>query len=274
MRLKKGEAMSDRTVKKVVSMRLWFKLLMLAGFGASTFLMILLTGGILKNLGRAKELGNFIPALVILVVIDLVLILLGWILPYYVLKQFPKIKYYDDGVEIGKKEKILYKDMEYFFIPHPAYQNQFLQIIYKNKNDEWNFLSGTAYPKKSFDLWQQDFLEVNYPRYMKKLENGETAEFLFKDPKKSIFAFGVKKQIAKKLEIALKLRINKESLTLENEEYKWAEYKITANFGRILIEDKAGNKILSLSNKSMLHNPNLVEALIKAIGGYDEYSKK
>ena len=64
---------------------------------------------------------------------------------------------------------------------------------------------------------------------------------------------------AKKLEQALKIKVTREALTLDNEVYNWNDYNISTMAGRINITDKAGNKILHLSDKALIHNTNLLE---------------
>ena len=101
---------------------------------------------------------------------------------------------------------------------------------------------------------------------MRKIEKGEPVEFLFNNPKKSVMALAPKKYIAKKLEQALRIKVTREALALDNEVYNWNDYNISTMAGRINITDKAGNKILHLSDKALIHNTNLLETIINTFG--------
>ena len=94
--------------------------------------------------------------------------------------------------------------MDYFFIPGLVKGKEFLEIRYTNNEGEWKAIPGQGYPTNGFDLFQQDFVNLNYPKAMKCLENNEKIEFLFNDPKKKIIAFG-RKNYMKKMCIPLKL---------------------------------------------------------------------
>ena len=64
----------------------------------------------------------------------------------------------------------------------------------------------------------------------------------------------------------MKIKVSRESLTLDNEVYNWNDYNISTMAGRINITDKAGNKILYLSDKALIHNTNLLETIINTFG--------
>ena len=187
-------------------------------------------------------------------------------MPYFIIRKYEKISFYEDGFAIGKNEKILYENLEYFFIPNVMRPNTFLGIWYKDNNGTWKNIAAAGYPSNAFDLFQQDFVKINYPKAMRKIENGEPVEFLFNNPKKSVMALAPKKYISKKLEQALKIKVTREALTLDNEVYNWNDYNISTMAGRINITDKAGNKILHLSDKALIHNTNLLETIINTFG--------
>ncbi|MFC2295571.1 MAG: hypothetical protein ACFNJI_08550 [Leptotrichia hongkongensis] len=46
-------------------------------------------------------------------------------------------------------------------------------------------------------------------------------------------------------------------MALDNEVYNWNDYDISTIAERINIIDKDGNKILDLSDKTLIHNTNL-----------------
>lgn len=55
-------------------------------------------------------------------------------------------------------------------------------------------------------------------------------------------------------------------MALDNEVYNWNDYDISTIAERINIIDKDGNKILDLSDKTLIHNTNLWEAIINIFG--------
>ena len=114
-------------------------------------------------------------------------------------------------------------------------------------------------------MFQQDFVNINYPKAMKCLENGEKIEFLFNDPKAKLTSFGMKKFMKKKLEQAMKIIVTRESITFDNEVYEWDKYKIFVNLGNIIVKEQDGTNILSLGPHALIHRPNLLEALIETL---------
>lgn len=252
--------------KKTVGMKLYLKLITLANFLLFNFFLIMFTIFFVQNLPRAAENGTLVGAVIAMILVDLFLIIFAYVLPYFIMKKYVKISFYEDGFAIGKNEKILYENLEYFFVPNVMRPNTFLGIWYKDNNDTWKNLAAAGYSTNAFDLFQQDFVKINYPKAMKKIENGEAVEFLFNNTRKPIMAIGPKKYIAKKLEQALKIKVTREALALDNEVYNWNDYDISTRFGAINIKDKAGNKILHLSPKTLIHNTNLLETIINTLG--------
>ncbi len=167
-------------------------------------------------------------------------ILLFLLLPYILLKTFPKFYFYDEGFTRGKNGAfIYYEKMDYFFIPGLVKGKEFLEIRYTNNN---------------------------YPKAMKCLENNEKIEFLFNDPKKKIIAFGRKNYMKKKLEQAMKIIVTRESITFDNEVYEWDKYKIFVNLGNIIVKEQDGTNILSLGPTALIHRPNLLEVIVSTLG--------
>ena len=194
-------------------------------------------------------------------------ILLFLLLPYILLKTFPKFYFYDEGFTRGKNGAfIYYEKMDYFFIPGLVKGKEFLEIRYTNNEGEWKAIPGQGYPTNGFDLFQQDFVNLNYPKAMKCLENNEKIEFLFNDPKKKIIAFGRKNYMKKKLEQAIKIIVTRESITFDNEVYEWDKYKIFVNLGNIIVKEQDGTNILSLGPTALIHRPNLLEVIVSTLG--------
>ena len=156
--------------------------------------------------------------------------------------------------------------MDYFFIPGLVKGKEFLEIRYTNNEGEWKAIPGQGYPTNGFDLFQQDFVNINYPKAMKRLENNEKLEFLFNDPKKKIIAFGRKNYMKKKLEQAMKIKVTRESITFDNEVYEWDKYKIFVNLGNIIVREQDGTNILSLGPTALIHRPNLLELIVSTLG--------
>ena len=202
-----------------------------------------------------------------IVVINFFLILFAFIIPYFVAKLYPKIYFYDEGFTRGKNGAfIYYEKMDYFFVPGLVKGKEFLEIRYTNNEGEWKAIPGQGYPTNGFDLFQQDFVNINYPKAMKCLENGEKIEFLFNDPKKKIIAFGRKNYMKKKLEQAMKIIVTRESITFDNEVYEWDKYKIFVNLGNIIVKEQDGTNILSLGPTALIHRPNLLEVIVSTLG--------
>lgn len=252
--------------KKTVGMKLYLKIITLANFLLFNFFLIMFTIFFMKNFGRAAERGTLGNAVMAIVLVDLLLIIFAYVLPYFIIKKYVKIFFYENGFSIGKNEKILYENLEYFFIPNVMRPNTFLGIWYKDNSGTWKNIAAAGYPTNAFDLFQQDFVKINYPKAMKKIENGEAVEFLFNNTRKPIMALAPKKYIAKKLEQALIIKVTREALTLDNEVYSWNEYNISTSYGAINIKDRDGNKILHLSTKALIHNTNLLETIINTFG--------
>ena len=202
-----------------------------------------------------------------IVVINFFLILFAFIIPYFVAKLYPKIYFYDEGFTCGKNGAfIYYEKMDYFFIPGLIKGKTFLEIRYTNNEGEWKAIQGQPYPSNGFNLFQQDFVNVNYPKAMKCLENNEKIEFLFNDPKKKIRAFGRKNYMKKKLEQAMKITVTRESITFDDETYEWDKYKIFISLGSIVVQEKDGTPILVLGGNALIHRINLLEAIINTFG--------
>lgn len=257
--------MSYQKPKKIVGMKVYLKLIVLANFLLFNFFIIGMTSFFVKNFGRAAERGTLVQAVIAMALMDIFFIIFAYVLPYFIIKRYSKISFYEDGFAFGKNEKILYENLEYFFVPNTMRVNTFLAIWYKDNNGTWKNIAAPGYPTNAFDLFQQDFVKINYPKAMKKIENGETVEFLFNNPKKLIMTLMPKKYIVKKLEQALKIKVTRESLILDTEVYNWNDYNISTMAGAINI-NRDGNKVLHLSDRALIHNTNVLEAIINTFG--------
>ena len=169
---------------------------------------------------------------------------------------------------VKKNGKIFYEKLDYFFIPAYNRVNSFMAIRYTDNEGNWvkKAIPAINYARHSFDLFQQDFVNINFPKAMKKLENNEIIEFLFNDPKKRLMAWGSKKYMQKKLEQALKIKVTRESITFDDETYEWDKYKIFTSLGSITVQEKDGTPILVLGGNALIHRINLLEAIINTFG--------
>lgn len=140
--------------------------------------------------------------------------------------------------------------------------NTFLAIWYKKSDGTWKNIPAMGYPRKGFELFQQDFVNANFLDAIQKIENGETLEFSYNDPKKLILKLGAKKYIKAKLEQALTMKISKEALILNNKEYPWDAYNIEGKNGYLFVKDKNNQEIITLPPRALIHKENLVMALI------------
>ena len=251
--------------KKVVGRNLRFNLLLFSCLALGCYGLFATNKFFLRDFERGYSVtGN--KYIFGIFVVNFFLILFTFLIPYFVLKLYPKIYFYDEGFTRGKNgEFIYYEKMDYFFIPGLVKGKDFLEIRYTNNEGEWKAIPGQGYPTNGFDLFQQDFVNVNYPKAMKCLENNEKIEFLFNDPKKKIIAFGRKNYMKKKLEQAMKIIVTRESITFDNEVYEWDKYKIFVNLGNIIVQEEDGTNILSLGAHALIHRPNLLEALIETL---------
>lgn len=257
---------SEAKIKQIEGKRLYIKILILGCFSLFTFFLLRLVIFYIRDFQRGYSAVG-IKYLIFVLISILILAFLAFGLPYLLYRLYPNIYYFDDGFRIGKNgEKILYKNLDYFFTPAPNKTNSFIDIKFKYNNNPWQFIPATGYSPNSFNLFQKDFVDANYSEAMKKIENGETMEFLFNNPKKPILGLGKKRYVEKKLEQALKIKISKESIIFDNEKYDWDKYKIFASAGSIIVQDKAGNTILSLGQKALIHRVNLLEAIINSLG--------
>ncbi len=252
--------------KKVVGRNLRFNLLLFSCLALGCYGLFATNKFFLRDFERGYSVtGN--KYIFGIVVVNFFLLLFTLVIPYFVLKLYPKIYYYDEGFRVGKNgEFIYYEKMDYFFIPGLVKGKEFLEIRYTNNEGEWKAIPGQGYPTNGFDLFQQDFVNINYPKAMKCLENNEKIEFLFNDPKKKIIAFGRKNYMKKKLEQAMKIIVTRESITFDNEVYEWDKYKIFVNLGNIIVKEQDGTNILSLGPTALIHRPNLLEVIVSTLG--------
>ena len=205
--------------------------------------------------------------LMLVIIAEIVLIFCAFILPYLLMKLYPNIYYYDDGFQVGKKNgKIFYEKLDYFFIPAYNKVNSIMAIKYTVNEGNWKAIPAINYARNSFDLFQQDFVNINFPKAIKKLENNEVIEFLFNDPKKRLMAWGSKKYMQKKLEQALKIRVTRESISFDDETYEWDKYKIFTSLGSVVVQEKDGAPILVLGGNALIHRVNLLHAIINTFG--------
>ena len=254
--------------KKVVGMKLIGKILILSCFLLFTFFLFSVTKFFIKDFERGYSAtgGKY---LMLVIIAEIVLIFCAFILPYLLMKVYPNIYYYDDGFQVGKKNpKIFYEKLDYFFIPAYNRVNSFMAIRYTDNEGNWlkKAIPAINYASNSFDLFQQDFVNVNFPKAMRKLENNEIIEFLFNDPKKRLMAWGSKKYMQKKLEQALKIKVTRESITFDDETYEWDKYKIFISLGSIVVQEKDGTPILVLGGNALIHRINLLEAIFNTFG--------
>lgn len=252
--------------KKAVGMKFILKFIMLVFFLLFSFFLFSLTKFFIKDFNRGY-LTSGTTYVIFVIIAEIVLISLTFGLPYLLMKLYPKIYYYDDGFQVGKKNgKIFYEKLDYFFIPAYNRINSFMAIKYTDNEGNWKAIPAINYARNSFELFQQDFVNVNFPKAMRKLENNEVIEFLFNDPKKRLMAWGSKKYMKKKLEQALKIKVTRESITFDDETYEWDKYKIFISLGSITVQEKDGAPILVLGGNALVHRVNLLEAIINTFG--------
>ena len=252
--------------KKVVGMKFILKFIMLVFFLLFSFFLFSLTKFFIKDFNRGYSASGT-TYVICVIIAEIVLISVTFGLSYLLMKLYPKIYYYDDGFQVGKKNgKIFYEKLDYFFIPAYNRINSFMAIKYTDNEGNWKAIPAINYARNSFELFQQDFVNVNFPKAIKKLENNEVIEFLFNDPKKRLMAWGSKKYMKKKLEQALKIKVTRESITFDDETYEWDKYKIFISLGSITVQEKDGTPILVLGGNALVHRVNLLEAIINTFG--------
>ena len=257
--------------KKSYGLKLSLKIIAIMCFLLFNGFLFAFTKFFLKNTDKISKNGNYNMALLILIVGDIFLILFAYVLPYYLFKMYPKLFYFDDGVIIGKNgdDKILYKDLDYFFIPNPLNPIEILAIWYK-RNDKWKSLSGNGYPRPAFRPWQDDFVNVNYPIYMQKILGGETVEFIYHDPKNNKFNL---KSVRKILEQSSKIEITKDYFKVDGKAYKWNEYDIIDKIGNVVVKNSQGKAVFKLPQKAYIHKVNLLESIVFALNSGIEGNK-
>lgn len=254
--------------KKVAGMKFITKFMILVFFLLFSFFLFSITKFFIKDFDRGYSASGT-SYLMFVIIAEIVLIFFTFGLPYLLIKLYPKIYYYDDGFQVGKKNpKIYYEKLDYFFIPAYNRVNSFMAIRYTDNEGNWvkKAIPAINYASHSFDLFQQDFVNVNFPKAMRKLENNEVIEFLFNDPKKRIMAWGSRKYMKKKLDNALKIKITRESITFNDKTYEWDKYKIFISLGSIVVQEKDGSPILVLGGNALIHRINLLEAIINTFG--------
>lgn len=254
--------------KKVAGMKFITKFMILVFFLLFSFFLFSITKFFIKDFDRGYSASGR-SYLMFVIIAEIVLIFFTFGLPYLLIKLYPKIYYYDDGFQVGKKNpKIYYEKLDYFFIPAYNRVNSFMAIRYTDNEGNWvkKAIPAINYASHSFDLFQQDFVNVNFPKAMRKLENNEVIEFLFNDPKKRIMAWGSRKYMKKKLDNALKIKVTRESITFDDETYEWDKYKIFLSLGSITVQEKDGAPILVLGGNALVHRVNLLEAIINTFG--------
>ena len=254
--------------KKVAGMKFITKFMILVFFLLFSFFLFSITKFFIKDFDRGYSASGR-SYLMFVIIAEIVLIFFTFVLPYLLIKLYPKIYYYDDGFQVGKKNpKIYYEKLDYFFIPAYNRVNSFMAIRYTDNEGNWvkKAIPAINYASHSFDLFQQDFVNVNFPKAMRKLENNEVIEFLFNDPKKRIMAWGSRKYMKKKLDNALKIKVTRESITFDDETYEWDKYKIFVSLGAITVQEKDGSPILVLGGNALIHRTNLLEAIINTFG--------
>lgn len=142
--------MSYEQPKKIVGMKLYLKILTLANFLLFNLFLIVFIKLFVKNLSDAAERGKLLGAIIAITLIGLFLIIFAYVLPYFTIRKYEKISFYEDGFAIGKNEKILYENLEYFFIPNIMRPNTFLGIWYKDNNGTWKNIAAAGYPSNAF----------------------------------------------------------------------------------------------------------------------------
>ena len=152
--------------KKVVGMKLIGKILILSCFLLFTFFLFSVTKFFIKDFERGYSAtgGKY---LMLVIIAEIVLIFCAFILPYLLMKLYPNIYYYDDGFQVGKKNgKIFYEKLDYFFIPAYNRVNSFMAIRYTDNEGNWKTIPAVNYASNSFELFQQDFVNVNFPKVL------------------------------------------------------------------------------------------------------------
>ncbi len=221
--------------------------------------------GMVTQYIRSINQGSIQPSgVVIIPIITLALFLLFVGIGIFSLKMAKNIYFYDDGFIHGKNgEKILYKDLHYFFVPGLK-PNTFQAIFYQAADGEYQSIIGNYYPVKGFSQFQEDIVKVTYPSAMENINSGGAEEFSFLSPRKNLLALGRKKvseKAKKAMSEADKIKITREYMSIADEIYRWDQYRISRKFGNIVIEGLNGEKIARLP-RLRIDRPNLLEALI------------
>ncbi|WP_227989882.1 hypothetical protein [Streptococcus ruminantium] len=77
------------------------------------------------------------------------------------------------------------------------------------------------------------------------------------------------KNLEKKLENGIKIKVNTESITFDDEVYNWADYTIISDYvGLVVVLDSETNKkIMSFNQKYLVEQPHILTGLVNILGG-------
>ena len=211
-------------------------------------------------------------AVLVLGLIGFAIILSAVIGPIMLLwKVTPPLRFYEDGFVKGSQEKILYKDLVYFYVYGQGGYDYALRgvqfMYYKDARGKWKRFPWMQYSKSAFKSFQDFYMEAALPQAINRIENGESLNFSFLDPFKRT-PFTTKKLLNHYEKKALILTVNKEGVALDDEFYPFKRYQaFFMNNGKITngalnIQSKKGEVIAVLNDKAFLQNSNLVNGLL------------
>ncbi|MBP2622910.1 SLC41A family transporter [Streptococcus oricebi] len=255
---------NEKPKKLVRPLKIMFLNLILVS--VCSFLLVSFILFALKQYKVVTELGTTGPFILIVICVILLLAFFGYLMPYFFWRLYPSLYFYDDGFRVNKGPLLSYQNLEYFFGPVKGQVNRFMFVWYKDEDGEWQKIPAMGYSRRSFDGFQQDFVEATYPEAMEALAAGQELKFRFKDPKKNINSLS-KKRMFEKLELAaMTIKLTKDSISVDDEVYDFDQYQVGYELGCLKIWDKTGKLILFLSNQALIHRVNLLAALVISLG--------
>ncbi|WP_227990319.1 MULTISPECIES: hypothetical protein [Streptococcus] len=253
--------MSETTLKGTARRALytmlasWGNIILFTGFA------FFLTKFILGQVGTGRG-GSDGTKILIAIGVFLFCMLLAS-LGLYTLKSSQTIYYFKDGFTIGKNgEKILYQGLQYHFVPGTT-PDRVMAIFYKSVG-KIKRIPAVSYATNAFATFQEDVVEANLPQAIQKIENGGTVEFRAVGKGSATV-----KNLEKKLENGIKIKVNTESITFDDEVYNWADYTIISDYvGLVVVLDSETNKkIMSFNQKYLVEQPHILTGLVNILGG-------